>query len=100
MTPRHRFRNGVVSLALMSVAAYGEPANAQTSLSRLSLEELGNIVVTAVSKTPETLLKSPAAAYALTSEDIRRSGATSLPELLRTVPGVEVARIDGDHWSV
>lgn len=44
--------------------------------------------------------RTPAAIYVLTQDDIRRSGATSIPELLRMVPGVEVARIDSDHWSV
>jgi outer membrane cobalamin receptor len=43
---------------------------------------------------------TPAAIYVLTQEDIRRSGATTIPELLRLVPGVEVARIDSDHWAV
>ncbi len=44
--------------------------------------------------------QTPAAIYVLTQEDIRRSGATTIPELLRLVPGVEVARIDSDHWAV
>jgi iron complex outermembrane recepter protein len=100
MTRSNRFRNWTASLVLLSAAAYPHAASAQTSLSGLSLEELGNIVVTTASKTPEALLKSPAAAFVLTADDIRRSGATSLPELLRVVPGVEVARIDSDHWSV
>src|SRR6266850_1451403 len=96
----NRFRNRVAALALLSVAGYAGRARAQTSLSGLSLEELGNIEVTTASRTPKALLKSPAAVYVLTSDDIRRSGATSLPELFRTVPGVAVARIDSDHWSV
>ena len=36
----------------------------------------------------------------ITQDDIRRSGATSIPEVLRLAPGVEVARVDSDHWSV
>jgi iron complex outermembrane recepter protein len=56
-------------------------------------------VITA-SKEPEQVWQTPAAIYVLTQDDIRRSGATSIPELLRTVPGVEVARIDSDHWAV
>jgi iron complex outermembrane recepter protein len=44
--------------------------------------------------------KTPAAIYVITQEDIRRSGATSIPEALRLAPGVEVARIDGDKWSI
>jgi len=70
------------------------------SLKELSLEQLGNVEVTTASKEPEQVWKTPAAIYVLTQEDIRRSGATSIPELLRLVPGVAVARIDSDHWSV
>ena len=64
------------------------------------LEELGNVKITTVSKDPESMQKTPAAAYVITQQDIQRSGATSLPEALRLAPGVEVARIDADHWSV
>ena len=70
------------------------------SLNQLSLEQLGNVEITSVSKDPQTVLKTPAAAYVITHDDIVRSGATSLPEALRLAPGVEVARIDADHWSV
>lgn len=69
-------------------------------LNQLSLEQLGNVEVTTVSKDPQQLLKIPAAVYVITEDDIRRSGATSIPEALRLAPGVEVARIDADHWSV
>jgi iron complex outermembrane recepter protein len=69
-------------------------------LAQLSLEQLGNVEVTTVSKEPEEVWQTPAAIYVLTQEDIRRSGATTIPEALRLVPGVEVARIDSDHWSI
>jgi iron complex outermembrane receptor protein len=69
-------------------------------LTNLSLEELGNVEVTTVSKEPEQIWRTPAGVYVVTQEDIRRSGATSIPEALRLAPGVEVARIDADHWSV
>ena len=70
------------------------------SLKRLSLEALGNIEVTTASKEPQEAWRSPAAIFVITQEDIRRSGATSLPEVLRLAPGLDVARIDSDHWSV
>ncbi len=69
-------------------------------LTQISLAALGNLKVTTVSKEPEEVWKTPAAIYVITQEDIRRSGATSIPEVLRLAPGVEVARIDSDHWSV
>src|SRR5258707_10225550 len=73
---------------------------APRSLKQLSLEQLGNLEVTTVSKEPEEIQRTPAAIYVLTQEDIRRSGATSIPEVLRLVPGVEVAQINSSLWAV
>jgi iron complex outermembrane receptor protein len=70
------------------------------NLKQLSLEQLGDIQVTTVSKEPVKVSQTPAAIYVITQEDIRRSGATSIPEALRLAPGVEVARVDSDHWSI
>jgi iron complex outermembrane receptor protein len=74
--------------------------NPTTELKQLSLEQLGALKVTTASKEPVTIAQTPAAIYVITQEDIRRSGATSIPEVLRLVPGVEVARIDSDKWSI
>lgn len=72
----------------------------QNPLKTLSLEELGNIEVTTVSKEPEAVWKTPAAIYVITQEDIQRSGATSIPEALRLAPGVEVARITSGEYAI
>ena len=94
---------------LLWLSATGQVTRAQATqssqnppedLKHLSLEQLGNLEVTTASKQPEALRKVPAAIYVITQEDIRRSGATSLPEVLRLAPGVEVAQVDSDHWSV
>jgi iron complex outermembrane receptor protein len=69
-------------------------------LKQLSLEELMNIDVTSVSKKEEKLFEAAAAISVITQEDIRRSGATSIPEALRNVPGVEVARVDSHTWAI
>ena len=87
----------------VGVGRADEPQGSQGGLGdlkQLSLEQLGSVEVTTVSKEPEEVLQTPAAIYVLTQEDIRRSGASSIPEVLRLVPGVEVARIDSDHWAV
>ncbi|NPA39176.1 MAG: TonB-dependent receptor plug domain-containing protein, partial [Thermodesulfobacteria bacterium] len=68
------------------------------NLTQLSLEQLMNIEITSVSKKPEKLLNAPAAIYVITSKDIERSGATSIPQLLRLVPGADVARINSHVW--
>ncbi|HUK47333.1 MAG TPA: TonB-dependent receptor [Terriglobales bacterium] len=81
-------------------AENGTPQSSANPVRELTLEQLGNVEVTTTSKEPEQLWKTSAAVYVLTSEDIRRSGATSIPEALRLVPGVEVARIDSNQWAV
>ena len=83
--------------------SHADPQNDQANdkpLKQLTLAELGNVEVTTTSKEPEEVWKTPAAVFVITQEDIRRSGATSIPEVLRLAPGVEVARVDSDHWSV
>ena len=83
----------------ISARASGEQQR-PPSLTELSLEQLGDIEVTSVSKRPEEIWRTAAAVHVITHDDIRRSGATSIPEVLRLAPGVEVARIDSDHWSI
>src|ERR1700733_12396202 len=103
------FRSSVLVTALAMAGSLTSPIWADTAgttsnpgqdLKQLSLEELGNVEVVSVSKEPEQIWKTPAAIFVITQEDIRRSGATSIPEALRLAPGVEVARIDANHWSV
>ncbi len=73
---------------------------AKQPLTALSLAALGKMKVTTVSKEPEEVWRTPAAVYVLTQDEIRRSGATTIPDLLRLIPGVNVAQIDSDHWAV
>lgn len=66
----------------------------------LSPEQLFDATVMSVSKTDEKLGDAPAAIFVLTSEDIQRAGVTSIPEALRLVPGVQVARIGTGGWAI
>jgi len=66
----------------------------------MSIEELMNESVTSVSKKDTKLAQSAAAIFVINQEDIRRSGVTSIPELLRMVPGINVARIDANKWAI
>lgn len=89
--------------APLAMYAQSPPKNEQAQvqqLKSLSLADLGNIQVTTVNKEPEDVWQTPAAVYVLTENDIRRSGATTLPNLLRTVPGVEVAQVQNNYWAV
>ncbi len=96
----------LVALAAFPVEAIGQaqqpqnPSVGAAGLNSLSLEELSQIEVTSPSKEPHQAFGVPAAIYVITGDDIRRSGATSIPEALRMAPGVEVARIDGNKWSI
>ncbi len=65
-----------------------------------SLEDLLTVEVVTASRKSQDLLEVPAAAYVLTHDDIARSGATNLPDALRTVPGVQVARLSSGTWAV
>ncbi|MBI2943823.1 MAG: TonB-dependent receptor [Candidatus Wallbacteria bacterium] len=69
-------------------------------LTGLELEELMQVRITSVAKKEQHLKEAPAAIYVLTQADIRRSGATNLPDVLRLVPGVQVARIDSNKWAI
>ena len=69
-------------------------------LSDLSIEELLTIKVTSVARKEQRLARTAAAVYVITSEDIRRSGALSIPEALRMAPGLHVAQIDSSKWAI
>jgi iron complex outermembrane receptor protein len=71
-----------------------------TNSTDISLEQLVNIEVTSVSKKETKLNQSPAAIFVITQEDIRRSGLTSIPELLRLAPGMDVAQINASDWAI
>jgi iron complex outermembrane receptor protein len=77
------------------------PGNHSTEdLLSLSIEELLQIEITSAAKKPQTINNTAAAIFVITQEDIRRCGATSIPEALRLAPGLNVARIDGNKWAI
>jgi len=69
-------------------------------LTGTSLEDLMNIQVTSASKTEQKISDVAAAIFVITQEDIRRSGATNIPDLLRIVPGVQVAQVNANKWAI
>jgi iron complex outermembrane receptor protein len=77
----------------------GQPS-VPADLTKASLEELANLQVTSVSKKEQSLSKAGAAIFVITQEDIRRSGMTNIPDLLRMAPGVNVARLDANTWAI
>jgi iron complex outermembrane recepter protein len=86
---------------LASTPAYSSAnPESENPVKELTLEQLGNVEVTSVSKEPEQVWKTPAAIYVITQEDIERSGVTNIPDALRLAPGVEVARIDSVKYAI
>ena len=69
-------------------------------LKRLSIEDLMNLDVTSVAKEPQRLLQAAAAIQVITADDIRRSGASSIPEVLRLADNLQVAQINAHDWAV
>jgi iron complex outermembrane receptor protein len=90
----------VLVLGLSMIGTGAAQAPSQTDLSRMDLEDLMNIKVTSVSKREQSLSRTAAAAFVITQEDIRRSGATNIPDLLRMAPGVDVEQIDANAWAI
>jgi iron complex outermembrane recepter protein len=77
-----------------------ERALSAKALKELSMEELLDMEVTSVSKRPEKLTNAAASIQVITSDDIRRSGAKSVPEALRLAPNLEVAQINARDWAI
>jgi iron complex outermembrane receptor protein len=98
-------RHAALAFALFSI--FASPAHSQQSasaaspdLSDKSLEDLMNTQVTSVSKKEQKLSQVAAAIFVITQEDIRRSGASNIPDLLRMVPGLDVAQINSNVWAI
>ena len=96
---------GLLCLALLAGLQVPVPAAAadapdSRNLADLSLEELANIPVTSVSRHAERLADAPASIFVITSEDIRRSGATRLPDALRLAPNLEVAQSNASTYAI
>ncbi len=75
-------------------------APAADGIDNLSLAELANTSITSVARKPQRLSQAAAAIFVITRDDIRRSGAVSLPDVLRLAPGVQVARINQSEWAI
>jgi iron complex outermembrane receptor protein len=94
---------GWISVPLYLVLSLLTPAYPQTpsdELMQMNIEELMNVEVTSVSGQEQSLSKTAAAIFVITEEEILRSGATNIPDLLRMVPGVQVAQINASSWAV
>ncbi len=99
---------GAIALICHTPIARAEEAATSrpvTDLTGLSIEELMNVnvldkTITSVSGTRQRIAEAPAAVTIITNDDIHRSGLASIPEILRLVPGMQVAQINGNEWAI
>ena len=87
---------------IVGLLSGGHPARAQSieDLQHMSIAELAEIDVSSVSKTPETLNQAPASIYVITHDDIVRSGANSMPDILRLAPNLQVYQTSASQFVV
>jgi iron complex outermembrane receptor protein len=90
----------LLALGMFQESVQAREAASPNSLKKLSIEELLDVEITSVSKRPERLSAAASAIQVITQEDIRRSGATSLPQALRLASNLEVAQIDSRQWAI
>lgn len=101
----HRMRSVAFYGFLAMLFACSYPAKSQVvfsprDLKDLSVEELMNLEVTLVSRTPEKLAEAASAIQVITNEDIRRSGATHLAEALRLASNLQVGQLNASTWII
>jgi len=84
------------AIALAAASARAESGD----FTEMALEDLMDVEITALSRYPEDVQDAPAAVSVLSRSDIRRAGATTIPDALRLVPGVQVAQVGAGSWAV
>jgi iron complex outermembrane receptor protein len=98
--PYSAWRIAAIMLALLTPLRGLADEVSTSSLKMLSVEDLMNVEVTSVTRHPQKLLDSASAIQVITQEDIRRSGATSIPEALRLADNLQVAQKNSHDWAI
>lgn len=89
-----------LTLAILLTAGSAAAQEDLPDLTHLNMEDLLSVQVTSAGKKPQKVSDTAAAVFVITQQDIRRSGASSVPEVLRMVPGLHVAQLDASKWVV
>jgi iron complex outermembrane receptor protein len=95
-----RWAAAVIGWAFAATPVLAQQPDSVEALKRLSIEQLMNLEVTSVSGRPERLAAAASAIQVITQEDIRRSGASRLPEVLRIASNLQVAQVDARQWAI
>ena len=90
----------VLAFGAAAAPASGAHAQSLNDLQTMSIADLANVDVSSVSKTSESLSDAPAAIFVISHDDIARSGATSIPEMLRLAPNLQVAQLSGGKYVI
>lgn len=95
-------KNPLLAVALCGGAfdAFAQTAAPPVDYGALDLEQLAQIKITTVSKRPQSVRTAPAAVAVVTADDLAQTGATTVPEALQWVPGLNVAQISADNWAI
>ena len=88
------------SIFLLSVPSFGAEADKSKEMAELPLEQLMDVTVISASRKNQSLSEVASSVFVINQDDIHHSGATTIPDLLRMVPGVQVASVDGTTWAV
>jgi len=91
---------GLICFAEPGFAQQPDSSASAAALKKLSIEQLMNLEVTSVSRRPERLAQVASAIQVITQQDIRRSGASSLPEALRLATNLQVAQVNSRDWAI
>src|SRR5256712_10977134 len=89
-----------VSTVVWALPARAQQRDSMEALKRLSVDQLMNVEVMSVALRPQRLFETPSAIQVITQDDIRQSGATSLPEALRLATDLQVAQVDSRQWAI
>jgi len=90
----------VLSGSCLAIPALAQEQIASADFSKLSIEQLGNVEITSVSKRAQSLSAAPAAIYVISHDDIVRSGAMTIPEMLRLAPNLQVAQTSPSNYII
>ena len=94
------FLAGAVLAACFAATGAQAQQLAQADIPHLTLEQLANVEITSVSKSPQSLSTAAAAAYVISHDDVIRSGAISVPEMLRLAPNLEVMQSSPSAYQI
>ena len=90
----------VLTFLLFFLASTNDLLAKSAKLNIPEIADIADFEIVSASKEKEPIFETASSVYVLNSNDIRRSGATSIPEALRLIPGIEVYRSGSSKWSV